>query len=69
MGRGIPRAISAGPGSRSSPWYRRSVDAPEVLARVGAAVAGITVVLLAVRDAIRTFVLPRPARADHGRSA
>jgi hypothetical protein len=38
------------------------VEAPEVLARVGAALAGIAVVLLAVRSAIRTFVLPRPAR-------
>jgi hypothetical protein len=45
------------------------VEAPEVLARVGAALAGITAILLAVRDAIRTFVLPRPARADHGGSA
>jgi hypothetical protein len=40
------------------------VDAPKV--RVGAAVAGITVNPPAVRDAIRTFVLPGPARADHG---
>jgi len=45
------------------------VEAPEVPARVGAAVAGITVVVLAVPDAIRTFELPRPARADHVRSA
>jgi fumarate reductase subunit D len=38
------------------------VEAPEVLTRVGVALAGIAVVLLAVRSAIRTFVLPRPAR-------
>ena len=69
MGRGIPQAISPSPGIRSSTWYRRSVEAPEVLARVGAAVAGITATLLAVRDATRTFVFPRPARADHGGSA
>jgi hypothetical protein len=43
------------------------VDAPKV--RVGAAVAGITIILLTVRNATRTFVLPRPARADHGGSA
>lgn len=38
------------------------MDAPEILARAIAGLAGITVVLLAVRSAIRTFVLPRPAR-------
>jgi hypothetical protein len=43
------------------------VDAPKV--RIGAAVAGISVILLAVPDAIRTFMLPRPACAADGRSA
>jgi hypothetical protein len=43
------------------------VDAPKV--RAGAAVAGITVILLAAPNAIRTFVLPRPACADNGCSA
>jgi hypothetical protein len=45
------------------------VEAPEVLARVGAALGGMTAILLAVRDAIRTFMLPRPACAADGRSA
>jgi hypothetical protein len=52
-----------GPGGNgSSPWYRRTVDAPESIARAAAGLVGIAVVLLAVRSAIRTFVLPRPAR-------
>jgi hypothetical protein len=45
------------------------VEAPEVLARVAAGRAGIAVVLAAVRNALLMLVLPRPARADHGRSA
>jgi hypothetical protein len=69
MGRGIPRALSAGPRIQSSPWYRHSVEAPEVLARVAAALAGIAVVLVAGRSTIRVLVLPRPARDDRGPSA
>ena len=62
-GKGIPKgAPGAVRGRLTGACYRRAVDAPEILARAIAGLAGITVVLLAVRSAIRTFVLPRPAR-------